>query len=61
MYFIAGTVAGAVAFFAVLSKTGKFCGKIFEKKKLENTEKELINRGKKDTIICITWNNLNLR
>ena len=31
-YFIAGTVAGAVAFFAVLSKTGKFCGKIFEKK-----------------------------
>lgn len=31
-YFILGTVAGAVIFFIVLSKTGKFCGKIFEKK-----------------------------
>lgn len=32
----------------------------FLRKKLENMEKELINRGKTATIICITQNNLNI-
>ncbi len=31
-YFVTGTAAGALIFAFFLSKTGKFCGKIFEKK-----------------------------
>lgn len=31
-YFVAGVLAGAVMFSAVLSKTGKLCGKFFVKK-----------------------------